>query len=310
MLFGAPKSRKNVSLFQSRLVMAAQRKSWGFMSHRCDSRLSEVMCSLGLAYLLGWDLALLYLFADACPLCCSCQQGLLLAPTSLFHLVRYIQFMLSKSPKSHHIAAASQHDPGAVPISPSPFPRGANTCTRAVEWAVPLCACGSLFMSLVNYLQVWIILCRRYCVSVGITLRSSFLKLEKSSWWEKGQGSLLFGCVRQRGLVGQHLKQARKVSAVSLHPQSLFFLCLNPCSLPSAAPKTPTPSISPLPWHLSHCLYPTSHCLQQSCLNRSLAMCWCPQWEMGIAGSTISLEPSLHSSQQFQLFVTKSRCLL
>lgn len=177
-------------LFQSRLHRDVGWKSWCFMFHHCDTRLSEVMCSLCLGYLLGSDLAFWYLFADACPLCYICQQMLtcqMLTPTALVDLVRYIQFMLPKSPKSHHIAAASQHDPRAVPISPSPFPRGANTCMSAVEWAVPLCADGSLFMSLVNYLQVLIIMSRKYCV--GITLRNLVLKLEKSSRWEKGQAA-------------------------------------------------------------------------------------------------------------------------
>lgn len=39
----------------------------------------------------------------------------------------------------------------------------------------------------------------------------------------KGQGSLFLGCVGQTGLVGKQLKQARKVSRVSLHPQSHVF---------------------------------------------------------------------------------------
>lgn len=222
------------------------------MFHHCDTRLSEVMCSLCLGYLLGSDLAFLYLFADACPLCYICQQGLLLTPTALVDLVRYIQFMLPKSPKSHHIAAASQHDPRAVPMSPSSFPRGANTCMSAVEWAVPLCADGSLFMSLVNYLQVLIITCRRYCVSVGITLRNLVLKLEKSSWWEKGQGSLLLGCVGLRALVGQQLKQARRVSAVSLHPQSHVF------PLPKSLLTSLCCSQSPHPFHFPPSLAPQS----------------------------------------------------
>lgn len=52
MLFGAPESRKTVS-FQSRLVMAAERHGLKVLCLHCDTRLSEVMCSLCLEYLLG-----------------------------------------------------------------------------------------------------------------------------------------------------------------------------------------------------------------------------------------------------------------
>lgn len=138
------------------------------------------------------------------------------------------------------------------------------------------------------------ITCSRYCVSVGMTLVNLVLKLEKSSWWEKGQGSLL-GCVGQTELVAQQLKQARKVSAVSLHPQSCVFLLRKSLLTSLCCSQNPHPfHFPPFPWSSVTCLYPTSHCLQQSCLNRSFAMCWCPQWAVGIAGSTVSLEPSLH----------------
>lgn len=161
---------------------------------------------------------------------------------------------------------------------------------------------------LVNHLQVLMITCRRCCVSVGMTLMNLVLKLEKSSWWEKGQGGLLLGWVGQTGLVGQQLKQARKVSGVSLHPQSCVF----------PLPKFPVLLPKPHPFHFPAfpcssvtCLYPTSHCLQQGCLNRSFAMCCCPQWAMGIAGSTVSLEPSLHLiTAAPALCHQRQRCLL
>lgn len=159
-------------------------------------------------------------------------------------------------------------------------------------------------MSLVNYLQLLIIMCRRYCA--GITLMNSVLKLKKSSWWEKGQDSLLLGCVGQRGLVGQQLKQARKVECLCI-PSSTFFLYLDPCSLPSATPKPPSLPFPPFPCSSVTCLYPTSHCLQQSCLNR---LCWCPQWATELQEAPSAWSLPCTSSQQFQLFVTKDRCLL
>lgn len=110
---------------------------------------------------------------------------------------------------------------------------------------------------LVNYLQVFMITCSRYCVSVGMTLMNLFLKLEKSSWWEKGQGSLLLGCVGQTGLMGQQLKQARKVSAVSLHPQSCVFLLRKSLLTSLCCSQNPHPfHFPPLPLKLSHLSLP------------------------------------------------------
>lgn len=101
--------------------------------------------------------------------------------------------MLPKSPKSHHVATASQCGLTAAPTSPSAFPRGSNTYLCAVDWAVPLCADGSIFVSLVKYLQVSTLMCRRYralyCASIGITVINSGLKLEESLWWWKAQHS-------------------------------------------------------------------------------------------------------------------------
>lgn len=107
----------------------------------------------------------------------------------------------------------------------------------------------------------------------------------------------LLGCAGQAGLAGRLLKQVRKVSGVSLHPESHIFPepespltspCYSQILHPFPLPAFSCSSVTPL--------YPAPHCQQQSCISGSFKMCWCPLVSelVGAAVSMGRLVPSLH----------------
>lgn len=113
----------------------------------------------------------------------------------------------------------------------------------------PIHVSCKLFTSLDNYEQEVLCQCWDYIKEFSLEVRKEFTM-------RKRPGSLLLGCRAERigGAAAETGQES--VCSVSASPSPVVFLCLNPCSLPSAAPKTPTPSISSLPWHLSHLSLP------------------------------------------------------
>lgn len=206
MLFGAPKARKTISLIP---VQA---------SHGCTEmwlESSEASCPTSvIPDCQGWCAAFVWaLFWGETLLYCTCLLMLVLsaAPASRDSCQHPLikSDILSLCYLSHQRAPRSN----SFPAWPYSCPHLTFSLPQGYQHRHECCRVSSSFVCrwqqihvLVNYLQVLMITCRRYGVGVGVALMNLVLKLEKSSWWEEGQGSLLLGCVGQTVLVGQQLK--------------------------------------------------------------------------------------------------------